>query len=123
MLAGRRYFMAEIAAALAGSKVLYAGIQRVSPQTKRFPTNADPTNPINEPDDIPPLPPRNPKAQLKENQKKLRDNADHLLELAKGLKEEADKTQQADVLSLTLVKKAEEVEKLARQIKDLARAY
>jgi hypothetical protein len=120
---GRRFFMAGVAATLTGPKFMFAGLQRVSPQTKRFPSNADPTNPINQPDDIPPLPPPNPKAQLKENQKNLRRDADRLLQSAKDLKDEADKTEQTNVLSLTLVKKAEEVEKLAKQIKDLARAY
>lgn len=122
MLTGRRFFMSAVAAALAARKSLFAGPQRVSPQTKRFPSNADPTNPINQPDDIPAAPPRDPKAQLRENQKKLRGDADQLFELAKELKDEADKTLETDVLSLTLVKKAEGVEKLAKQIKDLARA-
>jgi hypothetical protein len=45
-----------------------------------------------------------------------------LVQLARELKDEADKTEQTDVLSLSLVHKAEEVEKLARQIKDLIRA-
>jgi hypothetical protein len=37
------------------------------------------------------------------------------------LKDEAYKTEQTDVLSLSLVHRAEEVEKLAKQIKDLVR--
>ena len=47
---------------------------------------------------------------------------DRLLQMAKDLKDESDKTPETDVLSLALVKKAEEIEKLARQIKDLIRA-
>ena len=43
------------------------------------------------------------------------------MELAEDLKKEVDKTDSADVLSLQMVKKAEEIEKLARQIKNLAR--
>lgn len=70
----------------------------------------------------PVFPPPDPKLQLKENQKKIRSDADHLLELAQGLKQEADKTEQIDVLSLSLIRKAEEIEKLAKQIKGLARA-
>jgi hypothetical protein len=122
MLTGRRFFIAGVAATLAGAKSLVAGPQHRMPPGP-FPRNDDPSNPANQPDDIPPSPPLNPKAQLKENQKNLRRDADHLLELAKDLRDEADKTQQTDVLSLTLVKKAEAVEKLAKQIKDLARAY
>ena len=122
MPTGRRHFVAKVAAVLVCVESLLAAPQRKMPPNP-FPRGGDPSNPGSEPDDIPAAPPPNPKAQLKENQKKLRGDADRLLELAKDLKEEADKTQQADVLSLTLIKKAEEAEKLARQIKDLARAY
>jgi hypothetical protein len=45
-----------------------------------------------------------------------------LLQLAKDLKEESDKTPETDVLSLSLVKKAEDIEKLAHQIKDRIRS-
>jgi hypothetical protein len=61
------------------------------------------------------------KEQLKEKQKNLRRDAGHLLELAQELKDEADKTEEKDVLSLSLIHKAEEIEKLAKQIKSLAR--
>jgi len=73
-------------------------------------------------DEGPALPPRDPKEQLKENQKNLRSDVDRLLQCAQELKDEVDKTEQTNVLSLSLVHKAEEVEKLARQIKSLARA-
>jgi hypothetical protein len=52
--------------------------------------------------------------------KNLREDADTLLQLAQELKDEAEKTEQTDMLSL--VRKAEEVEKLARHMKDLAKA-
>jgi hypothetical protein len=45
-----------------------------------------------------------------------------LLQLAKDLKDETDMTPETDVLSLSLVKKAEDIEKLARQIRDRIRA-
>lgn len=87
-----------------------------------MPQIPDASTPSGQPSDVV-LPPRaDPKVQLKEDQKTLRRDVDHLLQLAKDLKEEADKTQETDVLSLSLVRKAEEIEKLARQIKDLARA-
>ena len=72
-------------------------------------------------DDIPGSAGPNPKVILKESQKNLRRDPDRLLELAKDLKEEAYKTEQTEVLSLSLVHKAEDVEKLARHIKDLVR--
>jgi len=42
--------------------------------------------------------------------------------LVKNFKDESDKTPETDVLSLSLVKKAEDIEKLARQIKERIRA-
>lgn len=121
MKSGRRFFLSGFAVALAGAKSLFAGFQRQGPpaHTPRFPDASDSGN---QSADTPALPPPDPRAQLKENQKNLRKDADHLLELAKELKDEAEKTEQTDVLSLSLVKKAEEVEKLARHIKDLAKA-
>ena len=58
---------------------------------------------------------------LKEEQKELRRNVDRLLQMVKDLKEEPDKTPETDVLALSLVKKAEDIEKLARQIKERIR--
>src|SRR5258706_16417428 len=68
------------------------------------------------------VPRRDPQEGLRENQKNLRRDADQLLHLAQELKDEADKTEQTNVLSLSVVHKAEEVEKLAKHIKGLARA-
>jgi hypothetical protein len=75
-----------------------------------------------EPDDETTSPKRDLKEQRAENQKNLRRDADHLLQLAQELKDETDKTEHTNVLSLPLVRKAEQIEKLARQIKGLARA-
>ena len=68
-------------------------------------------------------PPRaDPKVQLKEDQKILRQDVDRLLQMVKDLKQESDNTPETDVLSLSLVKKTEDIEKLARQIRDRIRA-
>jgi len=121
MIAERRFFLSGLAVALAGTRVFLSAGQRQGP-APRLPQIPDASSPTGQPGDVP-LPPRaDPKVQLKEDQKTLRHDVDHLLQLAKDLKEEADKTQETEVLSLSLVKKAEEIEKLARQIKDLARA-
>ncbi len=58
---------------------------------------------------------------LKENQKNIKKDVERLLALAEDLKKEVDKTDALDVLSLPLLKKAEEIEKLAHQIRNLAR--
>ena len=52
-----------------------------------------------------------------ERQKKLAADTDKLLALATDLKKEVDKTNK-DVLSVNVVKKAEEIEKLARSMKN-----
>jgi hypothetical protein len=125
MKTGRRFFLSSAAAMLAGTNALMAEGQRrdPSPQFPPFPGQGGPNGgPNAAPDDVP-LPPRaDPKTQLKEEQKELRRDVERLLQMAKNLKEESDKTPETDVLSLSLVKKAEEIEKLARQIRDLIRA-
>jgi hypothetical protein len=122
METGRRYFLSNFALLLAGAKTFWAGgrQQLPPPLPSQFP---DASRGSNRPrGDVPSPPMADPKAQLKESQKNLRRDADRLLQLANELKDEAYKTEQTDVLSLSLVHKAEEVEKLARQIKDLVRA-
>lgn len=62
-----------------------------------------------------------PHALLKENQKNIKRDVERLAELAEELKQEVDKTDSADVLSIPLLKKAEEIEKLAKAIRNRAR--
>jgi hypothetical protein len=112
-------FFSSIVVTLLRVKGQFAGQTRQGP-IPRAPQIPDASGSTGPPDM--PVPRRDPKEQLKENQKNLRRDADRLLQLAQELKDEADKTEQTDVLSLSLVHKAEEVEKLARQIKGLARA-
>ena len=61
------------------------------------------------------------KAILEENQKDMKKNVEKLFDLASELKEQVEKTDSTSTLSLALVKKAEEIEKLARQIKERAK--
>src|SRR5262245_12440183 len=61
------------------------------------------------------------KAILEENQKDIKKYIERLFQLASQLKEQVEKTDSTSVLSLALVKKAEEIEKLARQIKERAK--
>jgi hypothetical protein len=119
---GRRHFLSNFALLLAGAKTLWAGGQQQLPPPlpSQFPDASRGSGRSRE--DLPRPPIADPKVQLKESQKNLRRDADRLLELANELKDEAYKTEQTDVLSLSLVHKAEDVEKLAKQIKDLVRA-
>jgi len=61
------------------------------------------------------------KAVLEQNQKDIKKDIEKLYELASELKTEVEKTDATAVLSVAMVKKAEEIEKLARQIKDHAK--
>jgi peptidoglycan hydrolase CwlO-like protein len=73
------------------------------------------------PDDSPSAAPINPSAEkkrLEENEKDIKTKIERLYELATELKAEVDKTDSSKVLSLNLVKKAEEIEKLAHDIKN-----
>ena len=65
-----------------------------------------------------PLAPSADKRMLEENQKEIKKKVEKLYDLASELKEEVEKTDSIKVLSLNLVRKAEEIEKLARDIKN-----
>jgi hypothetical protein len=57
------------------------------------------------------------KHMLDENQKEIKKKVERLYDLASELKTEVEKTDSSKVLSLNLIKKAEEIEKLAHDIK------
>jgi hypothetical protein len=57
------------------------------------------------------------KRMLEANEKEIKKKVERLYELATELKAEVDKTDSSKVLSLTLLKKTEEIEKLARDIR------
>jgi hypothetical protein len=61
------------------------------------------------------------KARNADRQKHLVQDTDKLLALAKELKEEVDKSNE-DTLSVDVVKKAGEIEKLAKNVKDRMRS-
>jgi len=61
------------------------------------------------------------KVVLEENQKDIKKNVEKLFDLASQLKAQVEKTDATTTLSLALVRKAEEIEKLARQIKERAK--
>jgi hypothetical protein len=62
-----------------------------------------------------------PHAVLKAYQKDIKRDIQKLWQLAQELKKEVEETNSAEVLNLNLVRKAEEIEKLAHQIKTMAR--
>jgi hypothetical protein len=71
--------------------------------------------------DMDPISPRMSEAQARarstERQKRLVADTDKLLELATDLKQQVDKTNR-DILSVDVIKKADEIEKLAHSVKE-----
>jgi hypothetical protein len=61
------------------------------------------------------------KALLEQNQKDMKKNIERLFQLASELKDEVEKTDATTTLSLVLLRKTEEIEKLAHQIRDKAK--
>ena len=121
MKTGRRFFLSGIAATLAGAGEMLAAGQRRAVQGP--PVSQIPDASSSGRGDEPIQPARiDPKVQLKEDQKVLRHDVDRLLQMVKELKQESDNTPETDVLSLSLVKKTEDIEKLARQIRDRIRS-
>jgi hypothetical protein len=82
------------------------------------PTSGMPQMPVQAPGVESPNAPSPEKRALVENEKDIKKKVEKLYELATQLKAEVDKTDSSRVLSLNLLKKAEEIEKLAREIKN-----
>jgi hypothetical protein len=106
----RRVFLAALLLAATGGLVgsRAAGQDPTIPQDRR------------EGPGVPHEAPMNPEAQKKildDNEKDIKKKIERLYALATELKAEVDKTDSSKVLNLTVVKKAEEIEKLAHDIK------
>jgi hypothetical protein len=72
-------------------------------------------------DENAPFPAGSRKAALEENEKDIKKKVEKLFQLASELRDEVDKTDSAKVLSLAMLKKADEIEKLAKDIKSRAK--
>lgn len=101
--------------------------QQGQQQTPQFP--GDPTQPRNptldfpvtpQPNLLPPKP--DPSAILQHNQSEIQKDVSRLSGLVDQLRKQVTKTDSSKVLSLDLIHTAEEIEKLAKQIRNLARA-
>jgi hypothetical protein len=89
---------------------------RSNPQAKPYPHGRDPNSPgLDERSSLDPV------AIQRANQIEIRKDVSKLYEMVSELKEQVDKTDASATLSLSLVKKAEQIEKLAKQIKQLAK--
>jgi glutamate/tyrosine decarboxylase-like PLP-dependent enzyme len=62
------------------------------------------------------------RARLLENEKEFREGVERLYQLASGLRDELQKTPTTEVFSLLIVRKTEEIEKLAKRLKSQAKS-
>ena len=62
-----------------------------------------------------------PKLILEANQKEIKKNVERLFDLASELKAEVEKTDAVQVLSMAMLRKTEEIEKLAKEIRARAK--
>jgi len=103
-------------ALLLAAPVLTGGGQSRSHAPRVFPNQNGPV--LNSPSYGPNL---DKQAMAIENQQEVRLQVQRLYALSTELKDEVDRTNSNAVLSLSVVKRAQDIEKLARQIKDRAR--
>jgi hypothetical protein len=108
----RRFFLAGLI--LAGVSSGLAG-GRIDAQN---PAVIPPSKRGREPEEETPKLPGADKKALENNDKDMKKKVDRLYQLATELKSEVDSTDSSKVLSLNLMKKAEEIERLARDIKN-----
>jgi hypothetical protein len=110
---------------LAAGSFLAAGAESLFAQRNRnLPIHRQPDHPpvIGTDKNAVQLEPKGAKAaMLLQNKKEFREGVDHLYVLVNELREEVDKTATTDVLSVRMYKKAQEIEKLAKQIKNKAK--
>jgi hypothetical protein len=128
MTQSRRNFLGAAASAVMasawGAGLLAAQSQMPVPRLPMPMPGAGSPFPNNGPfGDIPPAPPprRNPTQQLKINQAEIEKDMARLKAAVGDLEKEFDSKDTTAVLSLAAVRKTEEIEKLARHIRDLVR--
>jgi len=118
MLDSRRDFFLALAGA-AGSAAIFSKFAFAQqPPVGQPPPRSQPQP---GPPAIPEAPKLDSKKVLEADQKDVKKNVARLFELASQLKDEVEKTDGTAVLSLGMLKKTEEIEKLARQIRNRAK--
>jgi hypothetical protein len=90
---------------------------RTNPQARPYPNGRDP----NRPPDADEHRVLDPRAVELLNQKELRSDVAKLYEIVADLKDQLEKTDPAATLSVAVIKKTQQIEKLAKQIKSLAK--
>jgi hypothetical protein len=107
------------AGALATGRALYSQPQHPTVEPRPSPNTPDPAHPwgLGGHDDKP----TESKGIGKQNQVEVRAGVEKLYVLISELKEQVEKSDANAVLSVAVVKKSQEIEKLAKHVKDLAK--
>jgi len=119
----RRHLLTALfgAAGVLTVEPLLAGLQApgsgASPKAKVYPNGRDPnaSTGIEDPSRL------DPRAIARANQIEIRTDIAKLYDLVSELKDQIEKTDATATLSISVVKKAQQIEKLAKQIKALAK--
>jgi hypothetical protein len=114
----RRAFLRKFCVSVAPLLLMAAGNCRAQQDQNPPPLNGRGPKPG---DEGAPIPEAARKAALEENDKDIKKKVEKLFQLATELKDEVDKTDSVKVLSLAMLKKADEIEKLAKDIKSRAK--
>jgi hypothetical protein len=111
----KRNFLSLLFTAAAVTPIALLARGAFALQMGRRPGPPDPlADPMNQP------PPFDPKKIQEQNQRTIVQDIQKLYKLAGELKDEVEKTDSTRTLSLPMIQKAKEVEKLAKQIASLA---
>ena len=115
----RRVFLTGLLVASA-SGLAGKAIPASTTQSPVIRPSQQPQNPSSgqSPDKDAPTVPDLDKKILENNEKDMKKKVEQLYQLAKELKDEVEKTDSTKVLSLNLLKKTEEIEKLAHDIRN-----
>jgi hypothetical protein len=122
MDASRRFFLtvfAPQAVFVSAGLASFGSLSAAAAQVPNEPPHQSP-NPASRPI-LPPPAPLPSTAQLRQNQRDIRKDVDQLFSLAQELKSMSSKSDASQELSVALIQKTEEIEKLAKKIRDLAR--
>ena len=112
-MASRRKFLTTVLASGVPLGIMaYSVVAQVRPAPP-------PPNPAQREDDSE-TPKFDPKIVLENNKKDIKKSIEKLFQLASELKAEVEKTDSVQVLNLAMLKKTEEIEKLAKEIRSRA---
>ena len=109
----RKFLMTLIATGLPAGIVLLISSAQARAQR--------PQNPQQQKEDDSNAPKIDPKVILEANQKEIKKSVEKLYDLASELKAEVEKTDSVQVLSIAMLRKTDEIEKLAKEIRSRAK--